>query len=185
MNRADYNDIELGMVDFSISVSTPKSKRRLLTNVNCSDNESESESESESDANHDVETNDNNVYSHSILKDDLSISEEIKHIDFSPKMEVVHLIDNENANNKVNDNDDFNNLKLHSLDISFNEKSNILDDIHVTKLNDTIETDKRNDDNKLDLNLKDLSKKTLQELCKERNFPTNGSRGELIKRLSM
>ena len=47
--HTDYTDIELGGQDFSISVSAPKSKRRLLMNVNCSDNESEGESESEND----------------------------------------------------------------------------------------------------------------------------------------
>jgi len=47
--HTDYTDIELGGQDFSISVSAPKSKRRLLMNVNCSDNESEGESESESE----------------------------------------------------------------------------------------------------------------------------------------
>jgi type I site-specific restriction endonuclease len=46
----DYTDIELGGQDFSISVSTPKSKRRLLMNVNCSDNECEGESEGESES---------------------------------------------------------------------------------------------------------------------------------------
>jgi len=57
----DYTDIELGGRDFSISVSTPKSKRTLLTNVNCSDNESESESECESESESDPQLSRKNI----------------------------------------------------------------------------------------------------------------------------
>jgi hypothetical protein len=64
IDYTDYIDIEHGGRDFSISLSSPKSKRSQLTNVNCSDSESEGESESESKSERESESDADKQLSH-------------------------------------------------------------------------------------------------------------------------
>jgi len=155
-----------------------------VSDMELSDNESDIDDNSETD--YEDEDDDSDSNSSQIVDDFLINPEEIKHIEITPVIDRTNLVDL----NIHNEDSVLNDSTLNSLDISFNEnhnKVNVLDDIHVTKLNDVIADDESTNvgSSKLDLNLKDLSKKSLQDLCKERNIQTNGSRTELIKRLSV
>jgi hypothetical protein len=145
-------------------------------------NMSEKDSNEDTNEDSDEESTDSSRDSLSIesLSDDQITKEKIKHIDFTPKLDNI----------KVLENDDFDSaLNVHNLDEEISNKNNVLDEIHVTKLNDVIEDDIEKSDNletknKPIFNLKDLSKKALQDICKDRYLPINGTRLELINRLS-
>ena len=145
---------------------------------NFREKENEKDSDADDEDSEDEDSKDS-LSSDSLSDDDELNKEQIKHIDFSPKLDGIKILDNQDIGIKLNDN----NLDISFEDIS-NNKLNVLDEIHVKKLNDVIEDSDDLETNKFNLNLKDLSKKALQDICKERNFPTNGTRGELIKRLS-
>jgi hypothetical protein len=141
-------------------------------------NMSEKDSNEDTNEDSDEESTDSSRDSLSIesLSDDQITKEKIKHIDFTPKLDNI----------KVLENDDFDSaLNVHNLDEEISNKNNVLDEIHVTKLNDVIEKSDNLETKKTTIfNLKDLSKKALQDICKDRNLPINGTKGELINRLS-
>ena len=163
----------------------------MLTTLMSVNNSSNKKNMSEKDTNEDTNEDSDeesidsscDSLSRESLSDDERTKEQIKHIDFSKKLDDIKVLGNDDIDSSLN---------VHNLDISFEEisnKNNILDEIHVTKLNDVIEDDIEKSDNsetkqKPIFNLKDLSKKALQDLCKDRKLPINGTRGELINRLS-
>lgn len=130
------------------------------------------------DTDEDTESDESSNSSDDSLSDVSINKDEFKHIDFNTNSGEV----------KVLENIDLTNLDIHNLDNSVDNLSNnvnVLDEIHITKLNDSIEKDSiDNKNNNSPLNIKDLQKKSLQDLCKERKLPTSGTREELIKRLS-
>ena len=108
-----------------------------LMSVNKSSNKknmSEKDSNEDSNEDSDEESTDSSCdsLSRESLSDDEKIKEKIKHIDFTPKLDNI----------KVLENDDFDSaLNVHNLDEEISNKNNVLDEIHVTKLNDVIEDD--------------------------------------------
>lgn len=141
------------------------------------ENESDSESDSESDNDEDSDEDSKSSKStRDSLNDFVNKTEEIKHIEFSPNLDGIKSIADDDLMDKLN---------IQSLDISVSDSSKInLDEIQVKKLDEIIQDDDNNKQIETISNLKDLSKKALQDLCKERNLPVNGTRGELIKRLT-
>lgn len=166
------------ILPFGNMLSTLMTVNKSSNKQNFREKENEKDSDADDEDSEDEDSKDS-LSSDSLSDDDELNNEQIKHIDFSPKLDGIKVLDNQDIGIKLNDN---------NLDISFeeisNNKLNVLDEIHVKKLNDVIEDSDDLETNKFNLNLKDLSKKALQDICKERNFPTNGTRGELIKRLS-
>ena len=166
------------ILPFGNMLSTLMTVNKSSNKQNVREKENEKDSDADDEDSEDEDSEDS-LSSDSLSDDDKLNNEQIKHIDFSPKLDGIKVLDNQDIGIKLNDN---------NLDISFeeisNNKLNVLDEIHVKKLNDVIEDSDDLETNKFNLNLKDLSKKALQDICKERNFPTNGTRGELIKRLS-
>lgn len=166
------------ILPFGNMLSTLMTVNKSSNKHNVSEKENEKDSDGDDEDSEDEDSKDS-LSSDSLSDDDELNNEQIKHIDFSPKLDGIKVLDNQDIGIKLNDN---------NLDISFeeisNNKLNVLDEIHVKKLNDVIEDSDDLETNKFNLNLKDLSKKALQDICKERKFPTNGTRGELIKRLS-
>ena len=166
------------ILPFGNMLSTLMTVNKSSNKQNVREKENEKDSDADDEDSEDEDSKDS-LSSDSLSDDDELNNEQIKHIDFSPKLDGIKVLDNQDIGIKLNDN---------NLDISFeeisNNKLNVLDEIHVKKLNDVIEDSDDLETNKFNLNLKDLSKKALQDICKERNFPTNGTRGELIKRLS-
>ena len=166
------------ILPFGNMLSTLMTVNKSSNKQNVREKENEKDSDADDEDSEDEDSKDS-LSSDSLSDDDELNNEQIKHIDFSPKLDGIKVLDNQDNGIKLNDN---------NIDISFeeisNNKLNVLDEIHVKKLNDVIEDSDDLETNKFNLNLKDLSKKALQDICKERNFPTNGTRGELIKRLS-
>ena len=166
------------ILPFGNMLSTLMTVNKSSNKQNVREKENEKDSDADDEDSEDEDSKDS-LSSDSLSDDDELNNEQIKHIDFSPKLDGIKVLDNQDIGIKLNDN---------NLDISFeeisNNKLNVLDEIHVKKLNDVIEDSDDLETNNFNLNLKDLSKKALQDICKERNFPTNGTRGELIKRLS-
>ena len=166
------------ILPFGNMLSTLMTVNKSSNKQNVREKENEKDSDADDEDSEDEDSKDS-LSSDSLSDDDELNNEQIKHIDFSPKLDGIKILDNQDIGIKLNDN----NLDISFEDIS-NNKLNVLDEIHVKKLNDVIEDSDDLETNKFNLNLKDLSKKALQDICKERNFPTNGTRGELIKRLS-
>ena len=166
------------ILPFGNMLSTLMTVNKSSNKQNFREKENEKDSDADDEDSEDEDSKDS-LSSDSLSDDDELNNEQIKHIDFSPKLDGIKVLDNQDIGIKLNDN----NLDISFEDIS-NNKLNVLDEIHVKKLNDVIEDSDDLETNKFNLNLKDLSKKALQDICKERNFPTNGTRGELIKRLS-
>ena len=166
------------ILPFGNMLSTLMTVNKSSNKQNVREKENEKDSDADDEDSEDEDSKDS-LSSDSLSDDDELNKEQIKHIDFSPKLDGIKILDNQDIGIKLNDN----NLDISFEDIS-NNKLNVLDEIHVKKLNDVIEDSDDLETNKFNLNLKDLSKKALQDICKERNFPTNGTRGELIKRLS-
>ena len=166
------------ILPFGNMLSTLMTVNKSSNKQNFREKENEKDSDADDEDSEDEDSKDS-LSSDSLSDDDELNKEQIKHIDFSPKLDGIKILDNQDIGIKLNDN----NLDISFEDIS-NNKLNVLDEIHVKKLNDVIEDSDDLETNKFNLNLKDLSKKALQDICKERNFPTNGTRGELIKRLS-
>ena len=152
-----------------------------LMSVNKSSNKknmSEKDTNEDTNEDSDEESTDSSCdsLSRESLSDDERTKEQIKHIDFTPNLDDIKILENDDIDSVLN---------VHHLDEEMSNKNNVLDEIHVTKLNDVIEKSDNLETKKPPIfNLKDLSKKALQDLCKDRNLPINGTRGELINRLS-
>ena len=156
-----------------------------LMSVNKSSNKknmSEKDTNEDTNEDSDEESTDSSCdsLSRESLSDDERTKEQIKHIDFTPNLDDIKILENDDIDSVLN---------VHHLDEEMSNKNNVLDEIHVTKLNDVIEDVIEKSDNletkkKSIFNLKDLSKKALQDICKDRNLPINGTKGELINRLS-
>lgn len=141
-------------------------------------NMSEKDSNEDTNEDSDEESTDSSRDSLSIesLSDDQITKEQIKQIEFTPTIDDITELENDDVDSYLN---------VHNLDDEISNKNNVLDEIHVTKLNDVIEkSDNLETKKKTIFNLKDLSKKALQDICKDRNLPINGTKGELINRLS-
>ena len=158
------------ILPFGNMLSTLMTVNKSSNKQNVREKENEKDSDADDEDSEDEDSKDS-LSSDSLSDDDELNNEQIKHIDFSPKLDGIKVLDNQDIGIKLNDN----NLDISFEDIS-NNKLNVLDEIHVKKLNDVIEDSDDLETNKFNLNLKDLSKKALQDICKERNFPTNGTR---------
>lgn len=148
-----------------------------LMTVNKSSNKKDM-SENDTNEDSDEESTDSSCdsLSRESLSNDEIIKEQIKHIDFTPTIDDIKVLENDDVDSYLN---------VHNLDEEISNKNNVLDEIHVTKLNDVIEkSDNLETKKKPIFNLKDLSKKALQDICKDRNLPINGTKGDLINRLS-
>ena len=152
----------------------------MLTTLMTANKSSNKKNMSEKDTNEDSdeESTDSSCdsLSRESLYDDERTKEQIKHVDFTPNLDDIKVLENDDADSSLN---------FHNLVEEISNKNNVLDEIHVTKLNDVIEkSDNLETKKKPIFNLKDLSKKALQDICKDRNLPINGTKGELINRLS-
>ncbi len=152
----------------------------LLVNKKMKNEDNDSDKDSDDEDDESDSDNDSDTKSLNSLNDFVERTEEIKHIDFSPRLDGIKVLGEDDISDKLN----IQSLDVSNTEISLPSKLN-LDEIHVKKLDDIIGEDESETlENKQVSNLKDLSKKALQDLCKERNLPLNGTRGELIKRLS-
>jgi len=135
---------------------------------------------------------DNDIESDASSDDD-SVSESDSDINIRIKNDGIKLVELDDPNliiEKIEDNSN----KVSST-VANQLSTSLQEELHVTKLDDSEQSSNEtkkivttNLENSLEKNnlvhLKDMKKQQLQELCKERNLNVNGTRLELIKRLS-
>ena len=170
LGKCPINSFPFGNM-LSLLANNNQTKIKTDNDIDGDDTESDGDEDDDSD-----EDSKSSKSTRDSLNDFVNKTEEIKHIEFSPHLDGIKMVGEDDLMDKLN---------IQSLDISGVDYSKVnLDEIQVKKLDDIIQDDDNNKEIETMSNLKDLSKKALQDLCKERNLPLNGTRGELIKRLT-